>query len=105
MTTKGSDLARNASTLRRTHPHAPALDLLDLVIRGYAGSVSDFADASKPCSEFGQLIAEAFDKGMAPEDWRLVEHPNTPAPAVAALMGLWRDEVLVAFGARYALSA
>ena len=79
------------------HPNAPALDLLDLIIRGYTGSVSDFVDA-------GQLIAEAFDRGMAPEDWRLVEHPNTRAQAVAALMRVWQSEVVPAFGARYALA-
>jgi hypothetical protein len=40
---------------------------------------------------------------MAPEDWRMIDSPASPPALVAALHGIWRDEVLAAFAARYSL--
>ena len=57
-----------AVSLTRTHPHAPALDVLDLVMRGRADQVLDFDDPAAPngslgapSAAFGQLLAGAFD--------------------------------------------
>lgn len=91
----GPNIAAAAVALRRSHPRAPAMDVLDLVMQGHEGTVIDFSDPtqprgtwSSPTSDFGAILAAAFDKGMAPEDWRLVDHPNTDPAVVSALMGI-----------------
>jgi hypothetical protein len=102
-TTIGTDLARAAVALRRSHPRAPALDVLDVVLRRHRGSLQDFGAATRPGSEFGLVLAAAFDPGMAPEDWRIVDHPNTAPEVSAALLAIWHETVLGAFAARYGL--
>lgn len=91
-----------AMALSLSHPHAPALDVLDLALQGRHSRLADFGTIS-PTSAFGQLIAAAFDRGMAPEDWRLIDSPSSSPALVAALHDIWRDEVLAAFAARYSL--
>ena len=60
-----------AVSLTRSHPHAPALDVLDLVMRGRADQVLDFNDPAAPNGSlaapntpFGQLLAAAFDEAI-----------------------------------------
>ena len=88
----GPEIARAAVALRRSHPHAPASEVLGLVMRQRAGRLTDLGDTG-PCTPFGQLLAEAFDRGMTPRDWRVVMHPNTAPAVVAALMGIPSGEV------------
>lgn len=97
--------AGEALALRRSHPHAPALDVLDLVMPNRTGTLTSFGAEIEPATPFGFLLAEAFDTGMAPEDWRLVTHPNTPPGVVAALRGIWTGEVLPKFAKRYGLAS
>lgn len=96
--------ADEAVALRRSHPQAPALDVLDLVMQHRTGSLASFGADIEPAKPFGLLIAEAFDTGMAPDDWRLVTHPNTPPSVVATLRGIWTGEVLPKFAKRYGLT-
>ena len=103
--TIGPDVASAAVSLRRSHSHVSAVDVLDVVMRKRTGSLADFGDSIEPATPFGFLIAEAFDDGMAPRDWALVTHPNTDPALVAALLRVWKDEVLTAFAARYSLRA
>ena len=92
-----------ALALTRSHPRVPALDVLDLAMQGRAGRLADFGTIS-PTSALGQLLAAAFDRGMAPEDWHLIDSPHSPPAVVAVLQGIWRDQVLAAFAARYKLT-
>jgi hypothetical protein len=55
------------------------LQLLSLAV------TSGLGDTIQPVTPFGLLIAEAFDSGMAPEDWHPANHPNTPPRAKAVL--------------------
>jgi hypothetical protein len=73
--------------LNRTHPHAPALDVLDLVMRGRAGQVLDFDDPAAPngslaaaSAPFGQLLAAAFDDVMTPTEWMALTSHGTVCP-------------------------
>jgi hypothetical protein len=91
-----------ALALSRSHPQAPALGVLDVALRGRVGRLADSGTIS-PTSAFGQLISAAFDRGIAPEDWRLIDSPSSSPALVAALHDIWRDEVLAAFAARYSL--
>ncbi len=98
------DVARAAIGLRRTHPTVPAIEVLDVVMRGRAGSLADFGDGNlEPNTPFGQVLAAALDRGMAPTDWALVDAITTPPAVVMALRGVWRDQVLAGFAARYGL--
>ena len=66
----GPEVVVTALALMGSHAHAPALDMLDLVMRGRIGSLSDFSERDlHPTSPFGQVIAAAFDSGMEPGDW------------------------------------
>lgn len=91
-----------ALALRRTHPTAPALDLLDLVMPERWGSLDDLGAHLHPTTPFGQLIAAAFDRGMEPEDWRLIDCA-AEAALVDELSRIWKTEVLSNFAARYLL--
>jgi hypothetical protein len=63
-------IVRAALELRRTHPHAPALDILDLAVKPHRGSSPEFADGSRDLTDpdipFGVLLREAF----AGHDWQ-----------------------------------
>ena len=98
------DIAQAASSLRTTHPKAPAIDVLDLVMQGRSGSLADFGDALHPCAPLGQVVAEVFDWGMAPGDWFLLRNPSSPPAVIQALMGVWQGEVLPRFADRYNLT-
>lgn len=103
--TISSNVAAAAVALHRSHARAPVLECLDVALRQRTGSIADFGpDVCAPSSPFGQLLAEAFDTAMVPDDWALATHRNTPPQAAAALMQLWHDVVLVPFAARYGLT-
>jgi hypothetical protein len=97
-----------AVSLTRTHPHAPALDVLDLVMRGRADQVLDFDDPAAPNGSlaapnapFGQLLAAAFDEAMTPTDWSALTGPAAdPGPRFGCLE-IWRAYVIPRFEARY----
>lgn len=97
------DVTRAAVALHRSHPQAPALDVLDLTMRQRAGSLRDLGDAIRAGSDFGAILAEAFDRGMSPDEWRVVNHPDADPALVAALLPVWRDAVVPKFAARYSL--
>jgi hypothetical protein len=101
-------IVRDALALRITHPHAPAIDLLDLVMRGHEDSDPDFTDDALPWGDhfdprapFGQLVAGAFDKAMSPADWLALTSEAADARVAETLMGLWADDVTPAFARRY----
>lgn len=73
-------------------------------LRQRAGQLSDFGPAIEAGAPFALLVAEAFDKGMAPDDWLLVSNPATDPAVVAALVNVWRTEVLPRFAAHYGLT-
>jgi hypothetical protein len=88
--------------LRRSHPHASPVDVLDLVMRGRLGQRIDFGDVF-PISDFGLIVVEAFDKGMPPGDWVSLLGPRGDPRVRATLMQIWADEVWSAFVKRYSL--
>lgn len=57
-----------AIEMRVRHPNAPARDILDEVILAHRGEPLAFG-VVLPNTPFGQLVAEAFDRGMEPSDW------------------------------------
>jgi hypothetical protein len=94
------DIAHAAVTLRRTHPHAPALDVLDVVFKGRRGQAVKFV---RPPDPFALLVAEVFDKGMPPEDWAGFFGPHGDLRVRPTLERIWANEVWSAFLQRYGL--
>ena len=102
-----------AVALRRTHAHAPARDLLDLVMRGAEGQVLDFSDPTArhgsiahPAGPFGQIVATALDKGMESSDWIAMTSDRADPQLRRALMDIWRDDVMgQRFVGRYKVTA
>jgi hypothetical protein len=98
-------IAATAVNLRNSLPQVPALDLLDQVLGPWSDGVPDFpVELVAPPSEFGQLIAEAFDPAMTPDEWVAWAGEGSDAAVREALMQVWAAEVLPAFRARYRIA-
>lgn len=97
-------LVQSALALSRSHPRAPARDVLSVTFRGLQGLDLNFgADEEAhgtlawPSSPFGQLVAAAYDPVMPPGDWCVVDHATDPA-GLRALLDVWEGEVLDRLG-------
>ncbi|MBE0546161.1 MAG: hypothetical protein IH627_00580 [Rubrivivax sp.] len=89
----------DALKLRASHPAAPSLDILDLVLQGRRARPISFGAVS-PVSPFGLLVVEAFDRGMPVSD--SIGFYRYPDPRViAALDDIWRKEVWPALTTRF----
>ena len=96
-------LIDSALAIRRSHSAAPALDVLDLVLAG-AGRIEFAADQLQPAGKFGQLVAEAFDRGNTPQEWDAWTRPPADPVLGSSLLTIWREHVLQSFCARYGVS-
>jgi len=96
-------LVRRALDLRRSHPRAPAIDVLDVCLGGSACGLSQFGSALDPRAPFGLLVAEALDQGMPVQDWKGLLRPGAQPEVVGALMQVWQADVLPRLAARYGL--
>ena len=80
----------------------PALSRLDEAMSRLGDAITAVADID-PCSEFGQLLALTFGRGLNPLMWRLLEHPRTDPAVARSLRVIWHDLVLRSFAQRYRL--
>jgi len=97
-------ITNQVENLRRTHPHAPALDVLDLVMRGRTGKPIDFGDLAMPPREFALTVAEAFDTVMTRAEWQAWTRPGADPQVRAAALAIWPIEVWPKFCERYGLA-
>jgi len=98
------DIANAAWSVRRTHPHAPALDVLELVFQGHRDAELDpKASWVRPGSPLGQVIAAAFDRGMPPEDWAAGTRPPSDPVVQETLATIWQSQILPAFAEHFGL--
>lgn len=103
--TPATALAQAAINLRHARPQIAAIDLLDQVLATRQDTSIDFeADLVAPPSQFGQLIAEAFDPDMTPQEWTAWAGEGSDAAVREALLQFWSTQVLPAFWARYGLT-
>lgn len=100
-----SSLARQVERLRVSHQHAPALDVLDLVMRGHYGQPVEFGDEGVPPAEFALTVAEALGDGMTRAEWLAWTRPGADPQARAAALAMWPIEVWSKFCQRYGLVA
>ena len=89
-----------AVQLHQTRPEAPALEVLDLALKGLAPAELD-DDIVHPASPFGQVIAAAFDTQMTPEEWAAWAGEGSERSISDALLRCWHEEVLPKFWSRY----
>jgi hypothetical protein len=88
--------------LRQSHPHAPALDALDLVMQGRQHRHYDLGQTAIPPSPFALVVAAAFDC-MSVNEWIAFTGPNADPNGRAHLQVLWFLEVWPKFLKRYSL--
>jgi hypothetical protein len=99
-------LARQVERLRVSHGHAPALDVLDLVMRGHHGKPIGFGAEGVPPSEFALTVAEAFDSVMTRAEWLAWTGVGADPQARAFwLIKVWPIEAWPKFCQRYSLTA
>lgn len=88
--------------VRRSHPHAPALAALDLVMKG-RGQLPDIDDIAPPPAPFALVVAEAFDRCFAKDEWARWTIPPADPALSAAMQVVWAAEVWPKFVQRYGL--
>jgi len=92
----------SALALRQSHGHVPALELLDLAMRGHLDPL-DFEDECEPPHAFALLVAEAFDDMMTPREWYVLLGPDGDPELRTGMLDVWRTYVWSRFAARYAV--
>jgi hypothetical protein len=97
-------IINEALALRRSHPHAPARDVLDLVIRGRDVWLEDFLDHMVPPAPFALLVAEAVDDCMTAAEWRGLTGANADPRVRDALVQMYVESVRAKFVRRYGLA-
>ncbi len=97
-------VVHQVESLRLSHPHAPALDVLDLVMRGRTGKPIDFGDLALPPREFALTVAEAFDTVTTRAEWQAWTRPGADPQARAAALAIWPIEVWPKFCERDGLA-
>jgi hypothetical protein len=101
-----------ALNLCRSHPGAPAIDVLDLVMKGRQGQTLDFtevgarhASLADPASAFGQIVAAPLDHGMTASEWAAFTSDKADPVLRDACLGVWRAEIYgVRFCGRYSVT-
>lgn len=105
ISTLSQPLTAAAIEFREAHPQASALEALDCVL-GQSSLVPLRIDSRllHPASNFGRLLAEAFDNTMTPDEWAAWAGEGSDVLLRDALMQVWGDEVLPRFAERYRIS-
>lgn len=98
------EIVRTALGLLRTHPHAPALDTLDLAMQGHHGGDPDFDAPDQPFgngidfpSPFAELLRRSFADEISPGTTLLMLNEED------AVVVDWQTRVIDLFAERYAL--
>ncbi|TBR77022.1 MAG: hypothetical protein EPN64_04695 [Burkholderiaceae bacterium] len=106
MDTETQAIVQTALAVRVSHPHAPALDVLDLAMTDRHGADPDFSDAGTPAgdhtdsaSPFGRLLRDAFAPGIS--DSELAERGGTSNES--EFLTRWQQLVIDPFAKRYRL--
>lgn len=96
-------IVAEALALRASHPHAPPLDVLDLVMRGRRDRLIDFDDHMVPPAPFALLVAEAMGDVMSAAEWLAATGPKADPHLRATLQLQYALNVWPQFLVRYGL--
>jgi hypothetical protein len=99
----GQAIVHEALALRTSHGHAPAADVLDLVMRGRQYRLVDFGEHMLPPSPFALLVAEAVGDRMSPAEWEAFTGPLADASLRATLQLQYALNVWPKFLERYSV--
>ncbi len=106
MDSESKAMVQTALAVRVSHPHASALDVLDLAMTDRHGTDPDFSDASTPggdhtdpASPFGRLLRDAFAPEISDAD---LADRRDPA-GEGAFWARWQQHVMDPFAKRYGL--
>lgn len=101
-------LCQDVEALAKSHPQAPAQDLIALVMQGRASQVFHFDDPfvehgslASPRSAFGQVLAAAFDRVAPPGEWMAFTGPDAHPLVVKGMLEIWQEQVISRFEAAY----
>jgi hypothetical protein len=97
-------IVSDALALRRSHPAVPALDVLELAMKGRQAVPADFGPDGLPPAEFALLVAESFDRAMVPAEWRAWTAHDADAQLRDGLLAVWRADVWPRFVAHFGLT-
>lgn len=98
-----ASIVATALALQRSHPQAPAADVLTLAVDGHAGRSLDFGAAALLPHPFAVLVSGVFDRVMLPSEWIGLLASAPGQPERQALLGVWRHEVWARFVAHHRL--
>jgi hypothetical protein len=97
-------LVDEALALRNSHPHAPAVEVLDLVIKGRGVWLEDLFPHMVPPSPFALLVAEAMEDCMTAGEWQAFTGPNADERLRDEMRRQYEEAVLPKFVIRYGWS-
>jgi hypothetical protein len=88
--------------LRKSHPDAPAIAILDLVMRGRGDLwLGDLLKLMVPPEPFALLVAEALGDSSPTAEWLALTGPNSTPEVREAMRQSYLATVLVRFSRRY----
>jgi hypothetical protein len=96
-------IVSEALALRTSHAHAPAADVLDLVMQGRQYRLVDFGDHMLPPAPFALLVAEAMGDHMSADEWAAFTGPKADAHLRATLQLQYALNVWPKFLERYSV--
>jgi hypothetical protein len=94
-------IVNEALSLRISHAHAGALDVLDLVMQGRQDRLLDFGEHMLPPAAFALLIAEAVGDHMSAAEWEAFTGPRADASLRSTLQLQYALNVWPKFLQRY----
>jgi hypothetical protein len=92
-----------ALALSRSHPHAPAIDVLNVALQGVDRQTLDFGPDGLPPAPFAMLVVVAHDNTVLTlEEWGWLANPKIDPKLATALLEIWRNTVWPRFMAQVA---
>ena len=108
--TQAQAIVNTALELTRTHPNAPAIEILDLAMQGHEGSDLNFEVWGRPfgdwtdaCSPFGELLRRAFTGRRADRLAAAQLASGDPTDLADMASSNWQADVIDPFARRYRL--
>jgi hypothetical protein len=98
------EIVSEALALRASHPHAPAADVLDLVMKGRMPWLEDFFEFMVPPAPFALPVAEAVGDVSPAAEWRALTSPAADERVRDAMQRMYVETVRARFVRRYGLS-